>query len=198
MPVKPRSYVAVVKAAERALRASRIDHVFVGAIAVMAFGEPRTTRGVDVIASYRRGDVPRLVGAFRSQGFRPSPADLREALSDRVHSTIPDLRSEFHVDLAPAVRVAAKHAIADRLIVRWRGMALPLAGPEHTIVMKLVYGGEKDVEDATRVYQRTRPRLDLGRMREFARQRGVADALHGLERKAIMRARKDGRRRPPP
>src|SRR5205809_4738880 len=101
MPARPRSYAAVVKAAERALRAARIDHVFVGGIAVMAFGEPRTTRDVDVIASYRREDVPRVVAEFRRQGFRPSMGDLRDALTDGAYCTIPDAFSEFHVDLAP-------------------------------------------------------------------------------------------------
>jgi len=198
MPARPRSYAAVVKAAERALRAARVDHVFVGGIAVMAFGEPRTTLDVDVIASYRRADVPRVVAEFRRQGFRPSAADLRDSLSDGAHSTIPDALSQYHVDLSPAVRVAAMHAITDRLTVRWKGMSLPLAGPEHTIVMKLVYGSEQDVEDATRLYQRNRTRLDLGRMREFARERRVADALRGLERKAsaLGRTRKELKRPP--
>jgi len=181
MPARPRSYAAVVKAAERALRAARVDHVFVGGIAVMAFGEPRTTRDVDVIAEYRWGDVPALVKAFRREGFRPSSADFRDSLSDGTHTTIPDARSEYHVDLKPAVRIAAVHAIADRVTVLWKGMSLPMAGPEHTIVMKLVYGSEQDLEDATRIYRRNRVRLDLVRMREFARQQGVGDALRVLE-----------------
>jgi len=47
MPEKRRSFVAVVKAAERSLRAAGMDHVFVGALAVGAFGVPRTTADVD-------------------------------------------------------------------------------------------------------------------------------------------------------
>ena len=73
------------------------------------------------------------------------------------------------------------HAIAERVPVLWKGMSLPMAGPEHTIVMKLVYGSEQDLEDATRIYRRNRVRLDLVRMREFARQQGVGDALRVLE-----------------
>lgn len=197
MSARPRSYAAVVKAAERALRAARIDHVFVGAIAVMAFGEPRTTRDVDVIASYGRGDIPTLASEFRVQGFRASAGDLRDALSDGAHVTVRDTLSEYHLEVAPAVRVPAIHAIADARTVRWRGMSLPLASPEHTVVMKLVYGSEQDVEDAMRILQRNRSRLDLGRMREFARQRGVAKALRGLEQKAVEEDRRTGRRKRP-
>src|SRR2546422_8599003 len=75
MPARPRSYAAVVKAAERALRAARVDHVFVGGLAVMAFGEPRTTLDVDVIASYRRAGVaPPRPGVPPPGGCPPPPA----------------------------------------------------------------------------------------------------------------------------
>jgi hypothetical protein len=38
MPAKRRSFVGVVSATERALRAARVEQVFVGALAVSAFG----------------------------------------------------------------------------------------------------------------------------------------------------------------
>ena len=184
MPAKRRSFVAVVKAAERSLQAAGINHVFVGALAVAAFGVPRTTADVDVVVDYRQGDAPRMAGAFRRQGFLVSPEDLRDALAERPHCAVHDTRSEFHLDLAPATRPAAKDTIRDSVRVRWRGTVLPIAGPEHTIVMKLAYGSEQDVEDALGIYVRQKKRLDVRRMRDFARRQGVLRALRGLERKA--------------
>src|SRR5467141_83157 len=104
MPAKRRSFVAVVSAAERSLRAARVDHVFVGALAVAAFGVPRTTADVDLIVAYREGDEFRMAASFRREGFRVSPEDLRDAVVERSHCTVHDSRSEFHLDLAPAVR----------------------------------------------------------------------------------------------
>ena len=184
MPAKRRSFVAVVKAAERSLQAAGINHVFVGALAVAAFGVPRTTADVDVIVDYRQGDAPRMAGAFRRQGFLVSPEDLRDAFAERSHCTVHDTRSEFHLDLAPAARSAAKDAIRDSVRVRWRGTVLPIADPEHTIVMKLAYRSEQDVEDALGIYVRQKKRLDVRRMRDFARRQGVLRALRELERKA--------------
>ncbi len=184
MPARPRSFVAVVKAAERALRARRIDHVFVGGVAVLAFGEPRTTRDVDVIASYRSQDVDPLTAEFRHEGFLASAADLRDALSDRTHCSLDDTRSSYRVDLAPATTPATEHAIEDRRIVRWRGMLLPIAAPEHTVVMKLRYGSEQDVLDALGILVRQHGQLDVRRMREFALQQRVVEALRDLERQA--------------
>ena len=62
---------------------------------------------------------------------------------------------------------------------------MPIADPEHTIVMKLVYGSEQDVEDALGIYVRQRKRLGLRRIRQFASRQGVLDDLRDLERKSV-------------
>ncbi len=185
MPEKRRSFVAVVKAAERSLRAAGIDHVFVGALAVAAFGVPRTTTDVDVIVDYGEGSVARMAEAFRRQGFCVTVDDLRDALVEKSHCTVHDSLSEFHLDLVPAARPTGKDAIRHLVRVRWRNSTLPLADPEHTIVMKLVFGSEQDVEDALGIYVRQRKRLDLRQMRQFARRQAVLGALRELERKAV-------------
>ncbi len=82
MPAKPRSFVAVVKATERSLRAARVEHVFVGALAVSAFGVPRTTTDVGVIVEYGEEDAPRMAESFRRQSFKVRMEDLRDARAE--------------------------------------------------------------------------------------------------------------------
>ncbi|HYT18267.1 MAG TPA: hypothetical protein VEO18_08480 [Thermoplasmata archaeon] len=184
MPAKPRSFVAVVKATERSLRAARVEHVFVGALAVSAFGVPRTTTDVGVIVEYGEEDAPRMAESFRRQSFKVRMEDLRDARAEGAHCTVHDTLSAFHVEIAPAARPRTKDAIRHFVRVRWRGSMLPIADPEHTIVMKLVYGSDQDVEDALGIFVRQRKRLRMRRMREFASQQGVLKALRVLERKA--------------
>jgi len=184
MPAKPRSFVAVVKATERSLRAARVEHVFVGALAVSAFGVPRTTTDVDVIVEYGEEDAPRMAESFRRQSFKVRIEDLRDARAEGAHCTVHDTLSAFHVDIAPAARPQTKDAIRHFVRVRWRGSMLPIADPEHTIVMKLVYGSDQDVEDALGILVRQRGRLKARRMREFAGRQGVLKALRELERRA--------------
>jgi len=192
MPAKRRSFVAVVSAAERSFRAARVNHVFVGALAVAAFGVPRTTTDVDVIVDYREEDAPRLAESFRNMNFQVSAEDLRDARAEGAHCTVHDTLSAFRIDIAPASRPRTKDAIRHSIRVRWRGIALPIADPEHTIVMKIVYGSEQDIEDALGIYVRQRKRLGLRRMRQFANQQGVLEDLRELERKAVET--KDGAR----
>jgi len=54
MPPRRRSLDAVLRTVEDILRANRVDHVFVGGVTVLAFGMPRTTTDVDVIAAWTK------------------------------------------------------------------------------------------------------------------------------------------------
>ncbi len=59
--------------------------------------------------------------------------------------------------------------------------------------MKLTSASERDVNDALGILVRQRGRLDLRRMRAFARQQGVLGALRNLERKARALGRRGKR-----
>src|SRR5437870_6407451 len=146
MPAKRRSFVGVVSATERALRAARVEHVFVGAVAVPAFGVPRTTTDVDVIVDYSVQDAPRVAESFRRRSFEGSPEDLRDARAEEAHCTVHDTLSLFHVDIAPAVRPRTKDAISHFIRLRWRVSILPIAAQEHTTVGKLVHGRDQHCE----------------------------------------------------
>jgi len=184
MPARRRTFDAVVRSAEAALRRHRVDHVFVGAISVAAFGAIRTTADADVIADLRAEQLPPLAAEFRRRGFVVSEEDLRDSLADGSHCTIEDLSSPYRIDLAPVKDSAGKHAIREHRKVRWRGISLPIAAPEHTVVMKLRYGSEQDIRDALGILVRQRGQLDVRRMREFALQQRVVEALRDLERQA--------------
>ncbi len=184
MPPRKRTLDAVLRTAEDVLRASGVDHVFVGGVAVLAFGMPRTTTDVDVIASVDPERVPRIVEGFRRAGFAVSAQDLHDALVEGGHVTVHDTRSVYRIDLVPARTDAHREALRTKRRVAWRGRQLPFAAPEHTIVMKLRYGSGQDLEDALAIYLRQRGRLHLQAMRSFARRTGVARALRDLETRA--------------
>ena len=80
MPRKERSLAGVVRAAEEVLRNNRVDHVFVGAISVIVFGEPRTTRDVDVLARIPEPKAGLLARDFRRKGFFASEYDHDAAI----------------------------------------------------------------------------------------------------------------------
>ncbi len=194
MPPRRRTLDAVLKTAEDVLRASRVDHVFVGGVTVLAFGMPRTTTDVDVIAALEPGRIPIIVEKFRRAGFVASSQDLHDALIEGGYVTIHDTRSVYRIDLVPARTETHREALRTKRRVAWRGRRLPFAAPEHTIVMKLRWGSEQDLEDALAMYLRQEGRLDLRAMRAFARRNRVNGALRDLEERAKDLTRRESPR----
>jgi hypothetical protein len=192
MPPRRRTLDAVVKAAEKVLRSNGVDHVFVGGITVLAFGTPRTTSDVDVIADITPAKVTSIASAFHRLGFLASAQDLHDALIEGGHCTIQDSRSAYHIDLVPASTEGHRAALRTKRRVAWRGRELPMAAPEHTIVVKLQWGSDQDLEDAFGMYVRQKGTLDVRMMRAFAAKRGMSRELTDLEDRA---GRIVGRRR---
>ena len=184
MPPKPRTLDAVVRAAEKVLGANDVDHVFVGGVTVLAFGAPRTTSDVDVIAAVTPEKIGAIVASFQRLGFFASAQDLHDALVEGGHCTIQDTRSTYRIDLVPASTDSHRDALRTRRRVRWRGRELPMAAPEHTIVVKLEWGSSQDLEDALAMYLRQKENLDLPMMRAFARRRGISRELSDFEDRA--------------
>jgi len=189
MPRKKRSLAGVVRAAEEVLRKNRVDHVFVGAVSVIVFGEPRTTRDVDVLARIPESKAGRLALDFRRRGFFASEYDLSSAIRERAHCSIEDRRGPLRIDLAPATDPTARRALRTRAAVRWRGMTIPVSAPEHTIVMKLKFGSPQDIEDALGILAEQGDRLDFAGMWAFARSQRVATGLEMLLRRVKAQAK---------
>lgn len=186
MPPKRRSLEDVVRIAEEVFRDAGVDHVFVGAISVMAFGRIRTTEDVDVIADLAPSHVDGICDRFRREGFLASRNDLLAAIAEGAHCTIEDTASLYRVDLVPVNSAAKREALASRVQLEVLGLSLPVAAPEHTIVMKLKWNREQDREDAEAICVRRRETLDLDRLRAFARREGVLPEVEALLKKSTV------------
>ncbi len=184
MPPRKRSLEDVLRIADDVLRANRVEHVFVGGVTVLAFGMPRTTTDVDVIAAIDAAKIPKIVAGFQRAGFFASAQDMHDALVEGGHVTIQDTRSTYRIDLVPASTAAHRETLRTKRRIAWRGRRLPMAAPEHTIVMKLRWGSEQDLEDALAIYLRQKEELDVRTMKAFARRQGVSRELKELEERA--------------
>jgi len=184
VPRRERSLEGVLRAAEDVLRANRVDHVFVGGVTVLAFGMPRTTTDVDVIAVIDARKIPKIVTGFQRAGFFASAQDMHDALVEAGHMTIQDTRSTSRIDLVPSSTAAHRETLKTKRRIAWRGRRLPMAAPEHTIVMKLRWGSDQDLEDALAIYLRQKEELDVRTMKAFARRQGVSRELEDLTERA--------------
>ncbi len=187
-----RDLAAVIRAAVRALAAARVRYVIVGGVGSNLYGRPRSTFDVGLILAVSEDDAERLAAAFRAQGFAVSPDDIRDAVRERSHFTVHDLRSEYRLDCKGAYSAREQVALDLRRRVRSGRSYLYVDAPEDLIVAKLLFGSPQDVLDAEAVYARQLPRLDLRRVNSLARRFGVAEEWRALRRR-VDRIVREGR-----
>ncbi len=125
----------------------------------------------------------RAARAFRGRGFTVSPEDIRDALRDRGHFTVHDLRSEYRLDCKGPYTARERVALEMRRRVRSGRGFLYVDAPEDLVVVKLLFGSPQDVLDAEAVYARQRPRMDLRHAAALARRFGVLEEWRALRQR---------------
>lgn len=75
-----------------------INYVIIGGIAVSSWGNPRTTRDLDVIVDLKMEELTNLLKNLKLSGFSVSKPDIEIAFKEQTHFTIFDEYSEYHID----------------------------------------------------------------------------------------------------
>lgn len=170
-----------------ALEASEIDYVLVGAIAVIAWGDPRTTRDIDVIARLGIDDLSALQEQISARGFGFDRPGAETAIRQGSHFTVFHDESIFHADVLPASEDSHERTLEARRRVEIQGRGCWIASPEDTVANKLVFGSERDLQDAAGILVRLGDDIDPTLLRNRCERLGVADDLRDL-RERIDRA----------
>ena len=82
-----------------ALEANGVEHLLVGSMASMAYGEPRMTRDIDLVVDLRADEVDAVCDAFPDSDFYVSRAAAREAVRRRKQFNIIHPASGNKIDL---------------------------------------------------------------------------------------------------
>jgi hypothetical protein len=164
-----------------ALDVADVPFAVVGGFAVSAWGEPRTTRGVDVILDVSRDQVADVVAELGDRGLTLRERDLADAIRAGAHATAFDERSAlYHVDLRPATDADTRRTLDDRRLVEVADRRVPVASPEETVAHKLLYGSEQDLADAEGIYARQGDALDRDRLAARCKDLDVFEELEAL------------------
>lgn len=131
----------------------RIPYLVTGSIASMAYGEPRLTNDIDVVAEIREDQVPGLRAAFPSEAFYLSEEAIREAIRRQGQFNMIHPGSGLKVDViirkdTPFDRSRFTRARALRPVGSYEAA---FASPEDIIVKKMQYyregGSDKHLRD---------------------------------------------------
>ena len=147
MPRAQGSVAEVLGDLSQALRELRIAWYVFGAQALVLRGFPRATADLDVTVLLGATPTVRLVAALARQGFKPTFVDAAFLATTRVLPVV-HKATGFPVDIVlggPGLEelfasAAEKVKVGRRLV--------PVATATHLVVMKVLAGRPKDIEDA--------------------------------------------------
>lgn len=180
------------------LEQARLDHMFVGSLAVSVHGDPRATRDVDVVVALpfdEREKVSRLLDTKKWPW---------EAWEDPLWGK--RLMSRHPSGMRIEVFFAARHEVFDREFSRriwidYEGKRLPFLSPEDLVLRKLVNTRIRkgnDYDDALGVILSQGDSLDKGYIRGHCAVHRVCELFeHALREAATLKGRSEEGRKGP-
>ncbi|HEX5647556.1 MAG TPA: hypothetical protein VFX56_11345 [Nitrospira sp.] len=156
-----------------------IPYLITGSVASMAYGEPRLTNDIDLVAAVEGRHVPALLQAFPSPTFYLSEEGMREAIRYQRQFNIIHPGSGLKVDV-----VVRKDTPFDRSrFTRIRSLhptehyTAAFASPEDVIIKKMEYyqagGSDKHLRDITGMLTISGPEIDQAYIAEWADRLGL-------------------------
>ena len=154
-----------------------------GAQAVAVRGAPRATQDVDITVQVDRGDLGPLVLALQEEGLRHRYPEIAEELVESG-AVLPLVHpSGMEVDLVVAGSGLEAVVLAGATPASIDGVLVPVAHATHLVVMKLLAGRGKDLDDVRALL--ASEDVDLAEATELLRQLeqalGQSDLLRNLE-----------------
>lgn len=166
-----------------ALEAAGARWMIGGSVATSAYGEPRATHDVDLVADLRLSGVRAFVEALGG-AFYVDADVVRDAARRRASFNVIHFDTTEKIDVFCVGEPFAAHGLRNlRIVTLPDGRKAPVAAPEDMIVEKLRWfrrGGEvseRQLRDVSGVLQVLGDTLDEGQMRRWASEVGVLDLL---------------------
>jgi hypothetical protein len=159
-----------------------VPYFVTGSMATIAYGEPRLTIDVDIVAKLPTSKVPSFCDAFPTPEFYCSDAMIKDAILRRSQFNIIHTFTGLKVDvMIPVNSEFNRKRLERRIIITTRGAPAYFATPEDAILKKLEYlregGSEKHIRDIKSVLLVQGARIDFDYLNTWAAVLGVVEQL---------------------
>lgn len=174
----------------------KTPHVIIGGVAASLQGKPRATGDIDAVIMTDETALAEFLTDAAAHGFPPRIANAREfAVANRV-ILLKHTGDDINVDLSMGILPFEEDMIARAVRTHAFGIDVPLASPEHLIVMKTLAFRPRDVGDIESLLDKN-PRIEFRRVRRWLRL--VSESLEDPEIAArlekLLAMRRDARPR---
>jgi hypothetical protein len=170
-----------------------IPYLVTGSVASMAYGEPRLTNDIGVVAGIREEHVPGLLAAFPADAFYLSARAIQEAIRRQGQFNIIHPGSGLKVDViirkeTPFDRSRFARA---RVIRPAESYEATFAAAEDVIIKKMEYcregGSDKHLRDITGILKVSAQEIDEGYVVEWTERLGLRPIWEMIKRRVADR-----------
>lgn len=135
------------------LSESDISYAVIGGLAVSARGRVRVTEDVDVVVACDWDDATALLERVRTQdrtasAFQEASNESETILAQGLLLPLVHRRSKVPVDIAIGLSEFERSVVARGEVADVAGLSLPVVSLGDLLIMKVVAGRARDVEDA--------------------------------------------------
>lgn len=143
-----------------------IPYAVIGGYAVAAWGEERATRDIDLLCLSDSREIIRTLKEDHLQ-FEHRLGDWDDPISEVIRIDMGDSENPFEVDILVGIKNAPIGILSRIRKLTIEGLVIPVASPEDVLLLKLLAGSARDLEDAKSIMQIQSSKLDLELMRQI-------------------------------
>lgn len=174
-------FEALLAKLAQALDDAGIAYMVIGGQAVLLYGEPRLTRDVDLTLGVAPDRLADVLAVAEAAGLQPL-VDPEPFVAETLVLPCEDVESGIRADLVFSLPGYERSAMERTSAATVGGVAVQFASVEDLMVLKLVAGRPRDLEDVRGVLVR-QPGADLGYVRRWLAE---FDAALGLTTAATL------------
>lgn len=172
-----RKFEELVISISNILNKLEISHFFTGAIATSYWGKPRTTTDIDIV--WKPSNIKELYKELRKINLDCDESIIMEALESKGNLVILDKISPYRIDFLPPQAEQLKR----RKLVMLLNINIWLVSPEDLIIMKVIYGREKDRIDIMHIIYIQGDKLDYKYIQENIEKLGLKHIYNDILKK---------------
>jgi hypothetical protein len=165
---------------------SGVDYLLVGSVASAAYGEPRLTLDIDVVAALTVAQLPPFLSFFPAPEFYVSSDAAAEAVRSEKQFNIIHPASGWKVDIIvkKADEFDRSRFARKRSIPVYPDRPASVASPDDIIIKKMEYyregGSEKHLRDISGILRVSGDGLDLPYIDRWAARKGLTDIWRAI------------------
>jgi hypothetical protein len=173
---------------------NQIQYLVTGAIASVAYGEPRLTNDIDIVAAIKKEHIPNLLEAFPPDEFYASEEAIKDAIRHQGQFNIIHPSSGLKVDVIIRKDTEFDRSRFSRIrrIQPAESYQANFASPEDVIIKKMEYykegGSEKHLRDITGILKVGGEEIDRAYIDRWAQRLDLIEIWEAVQRRLLEKS----------